>query len=189
MLIGAVTLLAQNLIHRYRLSRLRLEFEGDNIHISQGFIFDQPSNISIGSNVYIGPNSFISAIGKIRIGSGTIMGPRVTIYSANHNWKGANAIPYDDKVITKAVDIGENIWIGGNVIIVPGVTLGEGCIVAAGSVVTRDFSRCEVLGGNPARPIGHRDEEHYFHLKSRNQIYLALKTNGTIKPHIWDGQL
>lgn len=55
------------------------------------------------------------------IGSGTIIGPKLTIYTANHRYEDGNAIPYDDVLLPGKVEIGENIWIGGNVIIVPGV--------------------------------------------------------------------
>jgi acetyltransferase-like isoleucine patch superfamily enzyme len=170
--------------NNYRLSRLKLKAKGSNVHISPGFQFSFAENISIGDNVHIGPHSWINAIGGVAISSGTIIGPRLTIYSANHRYKDANAIPYDDVILPGGVEIGENTWIGGNVIIVPGVTIGEGCVVGAGSVVTKNMPSCHVLGGNPAKIIGRRDEKRYMQLKSEKMIYLALKSKGQMQPHI-----
>lgn len=174
----------QRLRHKYRLRRLILHSKGRNVQISHGFNFHESQNIAIGDDVYIGPHSFISAIGGVDIGSGTIIGPRVTIYSANHRYEGANAIPYDDVILPGKVNIGENIWIGCNVIILPGVKIGEGCIIGAGSVVTREMPSFKVIGGNPARVLKNRDERQYLKLKQEERIYLALKIKGQMRPHL-----
>lgn len=171
-------------LHRYRLSKLNLKSKGKNVQISRGFKFSNPENITIGSNVHIGVQATIYALGGLIIGDGTIIGPRLTVYSANHRFRDARAIPYDDVVLPEQVEIGENTWIGGNVILVPGVTIGEGCIVAAGSVVTKDFPPCNVIGGNPARVIDTRDKNHYMQLKQEKQVYLALKREGLMNPHV-----
>ncbi|MBN2392183.1 MAG: acyltransferase [Anaerolineae bacterium] len=134
--------------------------------------------------MYIGPYVTIYAVGGVTIGSGTIIGPRLTVYTANHRFRDAHAIPYDDIVLPERVEIGENVWIGGNVIVVPGVTIGEGCIVAAGSVVTKEFLPLNVLGGNPAKVIGTRNSDHYVRLKREKRIYLALKRQGLLIPHV-----
>ncbi|MCG2728562.1 MAG: acyltransferase, partial [Candidatus Methanoperedenaceae archaeon] len=129
MSLNRIISLFQHLMHRYRLSNLKLKSKGKNVQILNGFTFHNSENITIGSNVYIGPHASISAIGGLIIGNGTIIGPRLTVYTANHRFRDAHAIPYDDMVITERVEIGENVWIGGNVIIVPGVKIGGGCIV------------------------------------------------------------
>jgi acetyltransferase-like isoleucine patch superfamily enzyme len=170
--------------HKQRLSRLELKSKGKNVQIEIRFHFHCAQNISIGDNVYIGPDSWINAIGGVSIGSGTIIGPRLTIFTANHRYNGANAIPYDDVILLRRVELAENIWIGGSVIIVPGVTIGEGCIVGAGSVVTKDFPAFHVLGGNPAQTIGYRNEDDYRELKRKELIYLSLKNKGLMQPHI-----
>lgn len=173
-----------NIKHKYRISRLKLNSKGSNVLISPGFSFSETNNITIGDNVYIGPYSTINGIGGVTIGSGTIIGPKLTIYTANHRYKDGNAIPYDDVLLPGKVEIGENIWIGGNVIIVPRVQIGEGCIVAAGSVVTKSFPPFKVIGGNPAKVIKDRDKNHYLQLKQQMKIYLLLKSQRQMIPHI-----
>lgn len=105
----------------------------------------------VSGNVYIGPQSWINAICGLVICNGTIRGPRLTIYTANHRYKNCNAIPYDDDdddvILPGKVEIEENTWVGGNVIIVANVKIGEGCIIAAGSVVAKDVIPFSVIGG------------------------------------------
>ena len=87
-------------------------------------------------------------------------------------------MPYDHIYIVKDVTIGENVWIGADVSIMPGATIGEGAVVAACSCVTKDVPPMAVVGGNPAKVIKYRDEEKYNVLKSEGRIYMAAKLNG-----------
>jgi len=64
------------------------------------------------------------------------------------------------------------------VVIVPGVTIGEGAVIAAGAVVTRDIPACAVAGGNPARVLKYRDRDHYLKLKSEGRVYRKLLAEG-----------
>ena len=80
---------------RYRLGRVRFKAKGRNVQIAPWFRFSYPELMEIGDHVYIGRGAVIFALGGVRIGSGTIIGPQVTIYSANHRVKEANALPYD----------------------------------------------------------------------------------------------
>jgi maltose O-acetyltransferase len=142
-----------------------------------------PRNLKIGDYVYIGPNAFIQALGGVIIEQGTIIGPDLRLYSANHKFKQATSIPYDENYEKKEVFIGENVWIGGGVIIVPGVRIEEGAVVGAGSVVTKAVPKMAIVGGNPAKIIGYRNEEEYQKLKADEMIYLKLKNSGLIKPN------
>ncbi len=99
----------------------------------------------------------------------------MTVYSANHRVREAAALPYDSEYVLKPVVIGENVWVGGNVVFVPGAEVGEGCIVGAGAVVTKKFDPLTILGGNPAREIGRRDADHYHRLKQEGKILLRMK--------------
>lgn len=137
----------------------------------------------IADNVYIGPNASIHALGGVSIGSGTIIGPNLVIHSANHNYKLAKAIPYDETFDLRKVTIEENVWIGGNVIIVPGAHIGEGAIIGAGSVVAGNIPPLSIVIGNPAKVIKYRDREHYNKLKQNNQIYYKLKSEGVLTPN------
>jgi len=172
-----------DIIHEYRLRNTKLKKKGKNVIIMQNFSFSSPESLKIGDDVYIGPDAFINAAGGVQISNGTIIGPRVTIYSVNHRFKDAIAIPYDDILIAKPVNIYENVWIGANVTIVPGVTIGEGCVIGAGAVVTRKFDPLTIIGGNPAKPIGLRNKRHYLRLKESKKIYLKLKSSGLMNPH------
>jgi maltose O-acetyltransferase len=109
------------------------------------------------------------------------MGPHVSIYTYNHNYMGGDTVPYDGKVIKKPVVIQEGVWIGGNTVIVPGVTVGRGAVIGAGSVVTRDVPEMAIVGGNPAGVIKYRDKQRFEALWESGQIYNQLKQEGRIQ--------
>lgn len=108
--------------------------------------------------------------GGIIIGDNFHSAKGLVILTQNHNWKG-NALPYDDTVIKKKVVIGDNVWIGMNVTILPGVEIGEGCIIQAGSVVSRNIPDLAIAGGNPAIVIKQRDHDHYYELKKSEKFH------------------
>lgn len=149
--------------------------KGENIVIGPNFKVTHPNLVFLGSNIYIGPNAFLSTVGGLSVGSGTVIGPNLVIYTANHNYKEAKSLPYDEIVISKKVEIEDNVWIGGNVILIPGIKIGEGAVVGAGSVVTRDVEPMSVVGGNPIRLLSKRNKENYNKLKNEGRIYMALK--------------
>ena len=95
------------------------------------------------------------------------------IFSSNHNYYSPEALPYDKKTICSPVKIEDNVWIGARACIVPGITIGEGAVVAMGSVVTKNVPPCAVVGGNPAKIIKYRDIEKYNQLKSVNKFTLV----------------
>lgn len=105
-----------------------------------------------------------------------MIGPKLTIYTANHNFKlGSNAIPYDKQLITSSIEIDENVWIGGNVILLPGAQLQEGVIVGAGAVIAKKIPAYSIVIGNPCKVIGTRNITEYRRLKAENAVYLANK--------------
>lgn len=108
--------------------------------------------------------------GGIKIGDNFHSAAGLIILTQNHNWKGGK-LPYDETIIYRSVTIGDNVWIGLNVIILPGVTIGEGCIIQAGSVVSKNVPDLAIAGGNPATVIKYRNSEHYFQLK-KNENFL-----------------
>ena len=92
------------------------------------------------------------------------------IITQNHNYEG-EAIPYDDTYIYKNINIKDNVWFGHRVIVTGNVTIGEGAIVAAGSVVVKDVPDYAIVGGNPAKVIKFRDIEHYTKLKEQKKFH------------------
>lgn len=94
----------------------------------------------------------------------------LTIITMNHNYKG-DGIPYDDTDIEKPVIIEDFVWIGAHVTILPGVTIGEGAIVQAGSVIRKNVPPLSMVGGNPCEVFGYRDKEHYFKMKSEQRFF------------------
>jgi maltose O-acetyltransferase len=123
---------------------------GKNVTIWDHVQIDSPSKLIIGNNVSVNRGSILHAGGEIKIGDDVLIGPGVVIYSQNHNYTDLNSNIITQGYNTKSVNIGNNVWIAANAIILPGVTIGEGAIVAAGSVVTNDVASFAIVGGNPA---------------------------------------
>ncbi|MCQ2964441.1 MAG: acyltransferase, partial [archaeon] len=77
----------------------------------------------------------------------------------------------DKTVISKEVVIEDNVWLGNRVIVLPGVTIGEGAIIQAGSVVVSDIPKCAIAGGHPAKVFKYRDIGHYEKLKKEGKFH------------------
>jgi acetyltransferase-like isoleucine patch superfamily enzyme len=112
--------------------------------------------LKIGNNSSIGPYAYIGCSGYIEIGDNVMMSPRVSIYSENHNFSEASQPMIEQGVTRSFVKIEDDCWIAANSIILAGVTIGKGSIVAAGSVVTKDVPPYSIVGGNPAKIIKSR---------------------------------
>ncbi|WP_296021524.1 sugar O-acetyltransferase [uncultured Agrobacterium sp.] len=115
-------------------------------HCSYGF------NISLGERVYLNAGCTILDSASVDIGTGSMLGPGVHIYCADHH----RDVTLRGQGIERArpVTIGKDVWIGGGAIILPGITIGEGAIVGAGAVVTKSVAAGDIVAGNPARPTG-----------------------------------
>lgn len=126
-----------------------------NSNIRPNIKFVSGNNISIGYNSGIGENSFIQDIGEVEIGNNVLMGPEVMIFTANHCIDKDKLINEQGHII-KNVKIENDVWIGARSIILPGVTIGQGSVVAAGSIVTKNIDQYTIVGGNPAKFIKRR---------------------------------
>lgn len=124
-------------------------------NVDKSFRIFPPFYTDCGKNIVLGKNVFINACckfqdqGGITIGDGCLIGHNVTIATLNHEinpQKRANIIP-------SPVKIGNNVWIGSDSTILPGVVIGDGAIIGAGSVVTKSIAANTIVGGNPARVI------------------------------------
>jgi len=131
------------------LLRQQLAMVGERAEIRPPFYCDYGFNLSIGPGVFLNFNCVVLDVTTVSIGAATQIGPAVQIYAADH--------PRDPierragKELGRPVRIGENVWIGGGAIILPGVTIGDDAIIGAGSVVTRDVAPGVTVMGNPAR--------------------------------------
>lgn len=120
-------------------------------------------HLSLGSNVYVNFSLTLVDDGRIFVGDKTMIGPNVTIATANHPIEPglrARALQYNKDVV-----IGGNVWIGASAVILPGVTIGQNSVIGAGSVVSRDIPANVVALGNPCRvlrPIGEQDREFFY---------------------------
>lgn len=129
---------------------------GEGINIEKGANFGTGSGI--GDNSGLGINCIVR--GPLKIGKNVMMGPDVIIYTTNHETSRTD-IPMRGQGATppKKVTIKDDVWIGARVIILPGVTIGKGVILAAGAVVTKDIPDYAVAGGVPAKVIKFRNEK------------------------------
>ncbi len=158
-----------SLIRTYKLRKFNIS--GDNIRVGKG-VFNFPERIQLSSNIYIGPGSYWDAKGGITVSEGTIIGPNTVIWSHNHNFHSEEYAPYGKEDILKKVSIGEGVWIGINATICPGVKIGEGAVIAMGSVVTKDVKPYTIVGGNPAKTLGERPK-NYKKLISDKKFYIS----------------
>lgn len=139
------------------------------------------SNLYVGGKSYVNSNTYLAdhvsfngmamtGNGKITIGRYFHSGPGCQIITTFHNYEGTE-IPYDNTVINKDVTIGDYVWFGNNVIVLGGVTIGEGAIIQAGSVVCKDIPPYAIAGGHPAMPFKYRDVEHFNKLKAEGKFH------------------
>lgn len=130
---------------------------GSDLQIEPPFYCDYGTNIVAGNSVFFNFNCTILDVMPVNIGHRVLFGPNVHIYTATHpmNYKErAEGLEY-----AKPITIGDDVWIGGSVVICPGVTIGDRCVIGAGSVVTRNIPSDCFAAGNPCRVIRKLDEE------------------------------
>lgn len=155
---------------------------GPGFHAGRNVVLWAKNELSIGVNCYIGRESQIEC--DSRIGNNVIMANRVAFVGRyDHNYlqvgtpirlaKEIRDDDYDWKGLGLKVVVEDDVWIGYGAIILSGVTLGEGCIVASGSVVTRDVPPYSIVGGNPAKPISERLNDGWE--REMHRLSLAAK--------------
>ena len=124
---------------------------GKDLWIHPPFYCDYGYNIEAGEKVFFNFNCVVLDVMKVRIGNRTLFGPNVQIYTATHpiNFaERATGLEY-----AKPITIGDDVWVGGSVVICPGVTIGNRCVIGAGSVVTKDIPDDVFAAGNPCKII------------------------------------
>ncbi len=136
---------------------------GEKINIQPPFRCDYGYNIEVGENFYANYNLIILDVGKVRIGDNVQIAPNVAIYTAGHPiHPDSRNSGYEYGI---DITIGDNVWIGGNTCIMPGVKIGKNVVIGGGSVVTKDIPDNMVAAGNPCRiikKITEEDRDYYF---------------------------
>lgn len=128
---------------------------GKNINIEHGAFLASGKGIEIGNNSGIGLDCRVT--GPLTIGDDVMMAPGVMIFTQNHETSDLSVPMWLQTAPKYKVTIGNDVWIGANALIMPGLNIGNGCIIAAGAVVTHDVPDMAIVGGNPAKIIKYRD--------------------------------
>jgi len=141
---------------RYWMCRPLFTHCGDNVNVEHGASIGFHRTVSIGSDSGIGINARIGE--GTQIGSNVMMGPEVLVFTRNHCTSRSD-IPMINQGFgpVRPVTIGDDVWIGARVIILPGVNVGSGCVLGAGTVVSRDVPARAIVVGNPGRLVRYRD--------------------------------
>ena len=135
---------------RRRLLRDLFAAGGDSVWMQPPFFCDYGFNITLGERVFFNFNCIVLDVCPVRIGSFTLFGPSVQILTPMHPM---NAEQRRREEYGKPVTIGEDVWVGGGAIILPGVSIGSRAVIGAGSIVTRDVPDGVFAAGNPCRVI------------------------------------
>lgn len=142
---------------RYFSAKHLLDRCGTNVNIEKGADFGTGKGIAIGNNSGIGVNAYIR--GPLEIGNDVMMAPDVMVLTHNHKYQDLSMPMWQQGHEEKKVTIGNDVWIGTRVIVLPGIKIGNGAIIAAGSIVTKEVPDFAIVGGNPARIIKFRGDE------------------------------
>ena len=129
----------------------------------------------VNENTIIGDNVAFQGLkmngdGNVKFGNFIHIGTECLIVTRSHNYEGER-IPYDNTYIYKDIEIGDCVWIGSRVMILPGTKIGEGAIIQGGAVVHGEIPPCAIAGGNPAKVFKYRDVEHYQKLKAEGKFH------------------
>lgn len=147
----------------YMLAGVRMG-KGSIIHMWASFF--QPKNIEIGQDTIVGNNAFLDGRAPLIIGNHTDIAAEVLIYNSEHDIHSE-----DFQAIEGSVEIGDYVFIGPRAIILPGVKIGRGAVVAAGAVVTKSVPDFAIVGGVPAGKIGERKNKNPRYVLGRSRLF------------------
>ncbi|MBU1000391.1 acyltransferase [Patescibacteria group bacterium] len=147
----------------YSLAGLKIG-KGSRIHIGARFFY--PANVKIGEDSILGGNIFLDGRDKLIIGNHVDIASEVMIYNSEHDINSE-----DFHAISAPVEIGDYVFIGPRAIILPGVKIGKGAVVAAGAVVTKDVGQFQIVGGVPAKVIGERKNRNPHYKLGRARLF------------------
>ena len=147
----------------YKLDGIKI---GRKAHIHMGIQFFDPTNVEIGEGTIIGQNAFLDGRDKLIIGKHVDIASDVLIYNSEHDINSDDFRPVNGPVV-----IGDYVFIGPRAIILPGVRIGRGAVIAAGAVVTGDVGEFEIVGGVPAKVIGERKNKEPHYVLGRSRLF------------------
>ena len=169
-----------NIGEKQKLLKELFKKTGNNFYIEPPFHCDYGCNITVGDNFYANFDCIFLDVNEIIIGNNVFLAPRVCIYTAGH--------PIDKDIRNEyleygyRVTIGNDVWIGGNTVINPGVNIGDNVVIGSGSVVTHDIPSNVVAAGNPCRvlrPITIADKEFWGKQKEIYEQDTTIQNNNS----------
>lgn len=132
---------------------LFLKSIGSEVSISEGVTITEVSIVSIGNRVSIHKHVFLEGRGGLFVGNNVAIAPYSSVWTSNHRFDNKNVPIQDQGYVLKSVIIEDDVWIGAHSTILPGVTIGKGAVVGAGTVVTKNVPSYSIFAGNPGRVI------------------------------------
>ncbi len=147
----------------FKLSGVKIG-KGSTIHM--GCKFFEPAGVEIGEDTKVGDNAFLDGRAKLKIGSHVDIASGVLIYNSEHDINDP-----EFKAISESVEIKDYVFIGPRSIILPGVRIGKGAIVAAGAVVTKNVDDFKIVAGVPAKVIGERKNKNPNYRLGRSRLF------------------
>ena len=151
---GFIFKIKKSLIHS--MYKKKLLHMGNSVSIHPNVYMRNPEKITIGNSSNINHGCELYGAGGITIGSGTMVAYNTMIMSDSRTFMGSSPLKSRTERISKPVIIGDDVWIGAGSIILPGLIISDHAIVAAGSIVTKNVSEWDIVGGNPAKKISSR---------------------------------
>lgn len=142
---------ADQLEERTRLMRELIPMMGRDVWIEPPFYCDYGSNITLGDQVYFNFNCVVLDVAPVQVGSQVLFGPGVHLYTATHPLSAT--VRRQGLELGAPIEIGDDVWLGGGVIVCPGVQIGARSVIGAGSVVTKEIPAGVLAVGNPCRVI------------------------------------
>ncbi|ANU38824.1 sugar O-acetyltransferase [Vibrio scophthalmi] len=130
----------------------RLIPNSQGAYIEPPFRCDYGTNIEIGKNFFANFNCVVLDVAKVTIGDNVLFGPNIQLYAAGHPLDVQGRVEQGIE-FGLPITIGDNVWLGGSVVVCPGITIGDNSVIGAGSVVTKDIPANVVAAGNPCRVI------------------------------------
>lgn len=136
--------------------------------VYSGIEYRNPKGLTIGVGTALGHRAILDCRMGLNIGKSVCFGTEVMIWTLHHDYN-----DIDFKAVGGEVNIGDYVWLGSRCVILPGITIGNGAVIAAGAVVTKDVLPFTVVGGIPAKVIAKRDEKKYKYKPNDYKLHLV----------------